>query len=171
MSKAVALLSAGLLLTATVACARKEPDYEDLANKALDQAKLEDVDADYDTNKGVVHVTGQVQSEADRQRAGDIVQQAVNNTAQVANEVTVAGGDTKIADDFDGAIETRLGNLVDLDPALKERDVNFDSNNGVVTITGRVSTLAEKDRVAEMTRKEEGVREVVNSLEVGGATK
>jgi osmotically-inducible protein OsmY len=41
----------------------------------------------------------------------------------------------------------------------------------VVTITGRVSTLAEKDRVGEMTRKEEGVRDVVNSLEVGGATK
>jgi len=170
MSKAVALLSAGLLLM-TVACARKEPDYEDLANKALDEAKLSDVDADYDTSKGVVHVTGQVQSEVDRQRAGDIVQQAVNNTAQVANEVTVAGGHTETADDFDGAIETRLGNLVSLDPALKERSLSFDSANGVVTITGRVATLDEKQRVEQMTRQEAGVRDVVNSLEVGNAAK
>ncbi len=168
MSKTVALLSAGLLV-ASVACGRNEPNYEDAANKALDQAKLDAVDADYDTKDRVVHVTGTVQSEVDRQRAGDVVQQAVADRAQVANEVTVAGGHELTADDFDGGIETRLRNMVELDPAWNELNIEFDANNGIVTITGRVPTASEKERVGQMTAKESGVRDVVNSLEVGAA--
>jgi len=155
------------LLVASVACARNEPNYENLANEALDRANLSAVDADYSTSDKVVHVTGTVNSEADRQRAGDVVQRAVNKGAQVANEVTVAGGDEKVADDFDDAIETRLKNRVDLEGGLKHQDITFDANNGVVTISGRVATAADKARVDKMAHEESGVREVVNSLEVG----
>jgi hyperosmotically inducible protein len=166
MRKAAALLSAGLLVV-TVACGRNDPDYEDAANKALDQANLPDVDADYNNDERVVHVTGTVSSEADRQRAGDVVQQAVANGAQVANEVTVVGGHTEVADDLDGGLERKLSNTIELDAALKDRDVTFDANNGVVTITGRVASAAEKQRIEQMARGEAGVRDVVNSLEVG----
>jgi osmotically-inducible protein OsmY len=112
-------------------------------------------------------VTGTVSSEADRQRAADVVQKAVSNKAQVANEVTVEGGHEKVADDFDDAIETRLNNRVDLEGALKDQDIAFDAVNGVVTISGRVATAADKERVGQMTREESGVKQVVNSLEVG----
>jgi osmotically-inducible protein OsmY len=141
----VALVGVGLLV-AVVSCGRNQPDYEERANEALDQANLSEVDADYDNSSGVVHVKGSVQSEDERQRAGEIVQKAVSDGAQVANEVTVAGGHRETADDFDGALETRLANLVDLDPTLKDRDIGFDAENGIVTITGRVPTAAEKDR-------------------------
>jgi len=146
------------------------PDYEEQANKALDGAKLDAVDADYDASERVVHVTGTVPSEVDRQRAGDIVEQAVNNGARVANEVTVAGGDEKIADDLDGGIETRLENRVELDPTLKDHSISFDANNGVVTISGRVPTIGDKERVETMVRAEEGVRDVTNALEVAAST-
>jgi osmotically-inducible protein OsmY len=171
MRKAAALLGVGLLVVMAAACAQNEPDYEEAANRALDQANLDDVEADFDTTERVVHVKGTVPSEADRQRAGDVVQQAVNNGAQVANEVTVEGGHEQTADDLDGGIETRLSNLVDLDPALKDLDVNFDANNGVVTISGAVPTTAEKTRVEQMVRGEAGVRDVVNSLAVAPATR
>ena len=160
------LLGVGLLV-ATVACNRNEPNYEKAANDALDRANLNDVDADYSSADRVVHVKGTVSSETERQRAGEIVQQAVNNGAQVANEVTVAGGATKIADDFDGAIEKNLDNRVDLDPGLKDQDITFDANNGVVTITGRVDTAAEKARVESMVKAESGVHDVVNTLAIG----
>lgn len=165
MTKTVCLLSAGLLV-ASVACGPREPDYEDQANKALDGANLSDVDADYDASERVVHVSGTVPTELDRQRAGDIVQKAVDNGARVANEVTVAGGHEEIADDLDDGIETRLSNRVELDPALKDRSISFDAINGVVTITGTVDTAAEKERVETMTRTEEGVRDVANALEI-----
>jgi hypothetical protein len=56
--------------------------------------------------------------------------------AQVANEVTVANKDEGIADDFDGSPETRLNELVDKEPDLKDQNIDFDANNGVITITG-----------------------------------
>jgi hyperosmotically inducible protein len=157
----------GLLAVTVVACGRDEPNYENLANEALDRANLSEVDADYSTSERVVHVKGTVKSEADRQRAGDVVQQAVSNKAQVANEVTVAGGHEIVADDFDDAIETNLKNKVGLDASLKDQDITFDANEGVVTITGRVASAADKDRVGAMARQEKEVRQVVNSLEVG----
>ena len=169
MTKLASLVGTGLLV-GTVACGMGGPDYEEQANKALDGANLDAVDADYDASERVVHVTGTVSSESDRQRAGDIVEQAVNNGARVANEVTVAGGDERIADDLDGGIETRLENLVELDPALKDHSISFDANNGVVTITGRVPTAGDKERVDKMARSEEGVRDVTNALEVDAAT-
>ena len=169
MTKVGFLLGTGLLV-GSIACGLGGPDYEEQANKALDGANLDAVDADYDASERVVHVTGTVPSEVDRQRAGDIVEQAVNNGARVANEVTVAGGDEEIADDLDGGIETRLENRVELDPTLKDQEISFDANNGVVTISGRVPTASDKERVETMTRSEEGVRDVTNALEVGAAT-
>ena len=169
MTKVAFLLGTGLLV-GSIACGLGGPDYEDQANKALDGANLDAVDADYDASERVVHVTGTVPSEVDRQRAGDIVEQAVNNGARVANEVTVAGGDEEIADDLDGGIETRLENRVELDPTLKDQEISFDANNGVVTISGRVPTASDKERVETMTRSEEGVRDVTNALEVGAST-
>ena len=147
MTKTVFLLSAGLLV-ASISCGRSGPDYEEQANKALEGANLNEVDADYNENERVVHVSGTVPTEFDRQRAGDIVEQVVNNGARVANEVTVAGGHEEIADDLDSGIETRLANRVELDPALKDHSISFDANNGVVTITGQVPTASEKERIA-----------------------
>jgi osmotically-inducible protein OsmY len=168
MTKVLALLSAALLIAG---CGPRDRDYEEIANTALDQANLESVDVDYDEGQRVVHVTGTVPTEADRQRVEDVVQAAINNEAQVANEVTVAGGHTEAADDLDGGLETRLGNLMEADATLRDRDITFDANNGVVTISGNVPTEAEKQRVEQMTRNQPGVTDVVNSLMVEPATR
>ena len=165
MTKAVFVLGTGLL-AASIACGPNTPNYEEEANRALQGANLDDVDADYDESERVVHVSGTVPTESDRQRAGDIVEQAVNNGARVANEVTVAGGHEEIADDLDGGIERRLANRVELDPTLKDHSISFDENNGVVTITGRVPTASEKERIETMVRSEAGVTGVTNALEV-----
>lgn len=168
MKHLAAVLSMGAFV-AGIACGPSRPDYEELANNALDQANLDDVTANYDGDADVVHVMGIVTSEADRQRAGDIVLQAVNHEAQVANEVTVAGGHEETANDLDTGIAVRLNNLVDLDATLKDHDISFDVNNGIVTATGRVPSVALKERVTQMIRNEAGVRDVVNSIEVGAA--
>jgi osmotically-inducible protein OsmY len=164
MTNLVSLMSAGVLAVSVVACSG--PDYEEQANQALEGANLDAVEADYDASERVVHVTGTVPTELDRQRAAEVVQQAVSDGARVANEVTVEGGDTEIADDLDSGIETRLANRIELDAALKDRSVAFDANNGVVTITGQVPTASEKDRIETMVRSEEGVRDVTNALEI-----
>jgi osmotically-inducible protein OsmY len=128
---------------------------------------LQAAEADYDSDAKVVHVTGTVASETDRQRAGDVVIAAVGTGAQVANEVTVQGGHAETANDFDNAIETRLNNVVELDARLNEHAITFDAVNGIVTITGRVPSASVKAQVGTLARNESGVRDVVNSLEVG----
>jgi osmotically-inducible protein OsmY len=165
MKLALGCLAAATLI-ATTACGPKTPDYEKTADTALSSAALDKVDANYDNDAKTIHLTGTVDTENDRQRASDVVQKAVGDGAQVANEVTVANKDEGIADDLDNGIETHLGNLVDQEADLKDDSIDFDANNGVVTITGEVKSSAERDKVGDLARSQPGVKDVVNSLEV-----
>ena len=46
--------------------------------------------------------------------------------------------------------------MVDRDATLKDRDIDFDVNNGVVTVKGNVRTAAEKNRVGELVKSRAG---------------
>jgi hyperosmotically inducible protein len=157
---------AAALMIATAACGPRTPDYEKTADSALSSAALDKVDADYDRDAKTIHLKGTVDTENERQKAADVVQKAVGDGTQVANEVTVANKDEDTANDFDGALETRLGELVDKESDLKDNNIDFDANNGVLTITGSVKSAAERDRVGDLARSQPGVKDVVNSLEV-----
>lgn len=154
------------LLVAAVACGPTQPDYQEVATAALTIAGLNDVSADYVDSEKAVHLTGTVATEAARRRAGDLVREAVGPDVLVANEVTVEGGHTELADDFDSGIETHLETLVEGDQTLKQRSIEVDANNGVVTLTGAVATEGEKSQVGDLARQAPGVRDVINSLEV-----
>jgi osmotically-inducible protein OsmY len=157
---------AATMMIASAACGPRTPDYEKTADTALSSAALDDVEADYDNDAKTIHLTGTVNTENERQRAADVVQKAVGNGAQVANEVTVANVDENTADDLDDGLETRLDELVDNEAELKDDSISFDANNGVLTITGNVGSAAERDRVGDMARSQPGVKDVINSLEV-----
>jgi len=165
MKLVLGCLAAATLIAAT-ACGPKTPDYEKTADNALSSAALDKVDANYDKDARTVHLTGTVDTETDRSRATDVVQKAVGDGAQIANEVTVANKDEGIADDLDSGIETHLGNLVDQEADLKDDSIDFNANNGVVTITGTVKSRAARDKVGDIARSQPGVKDVVNSLEV-----
>jgi osmotically-inducible protein OsmY len=165
MKLALGCLAAATLI-ATTACGPRTPDYEKTADTALSSAALDKVNADYDKDAKTIHLKGTVDTENERQRATDVVQKAVGDGAQVANEVTVANKDEGIADDLDSGIENHLGNLVDQEADLKDDAIDFDANNGVVTISGTVKSSAERDKVGDLARSQPGVKDVVNSLEV-----
>ncbi len=168
------MLTVGLL-AATVACGPNRPDYEDQADKALASAGLSDVNSNYDDDANVVHLTGSVATDAERQRAQDVVERVVAPGAMVANEVTVASNGTDTIDGrpagtMDSQISDRLDQMVDQDAALAHADVDFDVKNGVVTITGEVPSADAKQHVEEMARNQPGVNQVVNSLEINTKT-
>jgi len=75
---------------------------------------------------------------------------------------------------MDNAIRKELNAKVNNDRALADRSINFDVNNGVVTIKGEVRNEAEKAQINDMAKSTENVRDVVNALEinptVGGNT-
>jgi osmotically-inducible protein OsmY len=166
MRSGLGWLAAAALATTVAACGPREPDYEQTADEALEGAALDAVDANYDNDARTIHLTGTVQNETDRQRAGDVVAKAVGDGAQIANEVTVAGAHEETADDFDGSLENRLDEAVDAEADLKDRNVDFAVNNGVVTISGSVASATERDKVGELARSQPGVRDVINSLKI-----
>jgi osmotically-inducible protein OsmY len=138
-----------------------------MADKALEHANLDEkVNANYDRDARVVHLTGTVDAATDRDRANDVVRASIGNLAEVANEIVVEGKDEKTADDFDGAIRERFDTLREESEQLKDFDVNVAVENGVVTMTGEVANAAQRTRFEEMARGVPGVKEVVNSITI-----
>lgn len=164
MKISVMVVAIGALLGA-VACGPERADYDNAAQQALNREGFENLSTSYDDTNKVLHVRGTVMTEAEREKAGAVARGAVAPGAQVANEVTVARkADT--ADDLDSGLSTRLDNLIEEDAVLSAADIDFDVKNGVVTITGRVASADQKDRVGKIASEQPGVKDVVNSLEI-----
>src|SRR4029079_14333293 len=142
------------------------PDPKEQVSDQLKTANIRDVNVDYDRDAKVVHLKGAVDSAAERARAEEIAERAVGTTGRGANELTGKGVTERTADDHDGDIRSELKARVDNDSGLKDRHINFDVNNGVVTIKGDVGTAAEKQKVGQMAQSTQHVKDVVNSLDV-----
>jgi len=164
--KLAAITSAVLLACAlAVACSGRENTRKNVS-KALDQANLSHVAVDVDSEANVVHLKGTVGSTADKTRAEEVANAAVGTTGRVLNELTVEGLNTDTADDLDDDIRDTLDRMVDKDPVLKERDINFEVANGVVTVKGEVRSAQEKNRVTEIVKAAPGVKDFANALEI-----
>ena len=142
------------------------PDVEGNVRKALDQANMQEVTVRVDDPSNIVHLKGTVGSMAVRSRAEEIADAVVGTSGRVLNELTVKGLNDKTAGDLDGQIRRGLDKMIENDPALNERHVNFDVANGMVTIKGEVRTVDEKNRVGEMTKAAPGVKDVANGLQI-----
>ena len=162
----VSLLPAALMSLMLAGACNRGPDPKDQVSDQLKGADIKNVNVDYDRSAKVVHLKGAVDTAAERSRAEQIAQQAVGTSGKVANELTVKGVTDRTADDHDGDIRSELKAKVDNDSALKDHHINFDVNNGVVTIKGDVASAAEKQKVGEMARSTENVKDIVNSLEI-----
>jgi hyperosmotically inducible periplasmic protein len=157
-----------LSLAVVYGCERQTqgPNLGEQVNESLERENLDHVNVDWDRDSNVVHLRGTVNTQAERQRAEQIANNAVGTTGTVLNELTVEGRDEEMAGDLDAGIRDRLNNLVENDQTLRERNIDFDVNNGMVKITGEVRSAAEKTRVEELAQNVPGVREVANALEV-----
>jgi hyperosmotically inducible periplasmic protein len=159
----VALFAAGL----TIGCGDRadQPNYESRVNDSLRSANIDDVRANWDDDQRLLRLTGEVQAEADRRRAEELAQQVVGTAGRVVNEVEIEGRDTDAIDD---RIENQLSRMFEdrTEWDFDGRGVSFDSNAGVVTITGTVESEAVKKQIGTRASQVEGVRDVVNELEV-----
>jgi osmotically-inducible protein OsmY len=155
-----------LCLAAGLAACNSGPDPSDNVNKALKDANLHSVRVNWDSSTRVAHLKGSVDRPTDRERAEDVAAAAVGTTGRVLNELTIKGINESTADDLDGEIHSRLKKMIDADERLRDRDINFDVNNGAVTVKGTVASAAEKTHVSEIVRAAPGVKDMVNALEI-----
>ncbi len=153
-------------LAAGLAACNRGPDPSDNVNKALKDANLDSVKVNWDSGTRVAHLKGTVNRPTDRERAEDVAAAAVGTTGRVLNELTIKGINESTADDLDGEIRGHLEKMIDADERLRDRDINFDVNNGAVTVEGNVANAAEKTHVSELVRAAPGVKDMVNALEI-----
>ena len=146
---------------------RDTPDYQARVNDDLKAAKLDDVRADWKRDDKTLHLRGEVERTADKARAEELAKQVVGTSGRVVNEVTVEGTNAEAVDD---GIEAQLDRIFKEDDEWdKDKlDLTFDAKAGVVTITGDAPSQAVKTRVEQKVRSVEGVKDVVNKLEVKG---
>jgi len=154
-----------IALTAAGACAGG-PNPTDNVTKALRAEHLTDVTVDWDRGARIAHLKGTVDRSADRQRAEEVANAAIGQDGRVLNEITIKGLNEKIAGNLDAQIKDQLKDMAKSDPILRDRDLSFEVNNGVVTVKGDVQTADEKTKVTELVRAAPGVKDMANAVEI-----
>jgi len=118
-----------------------------------------------ETQNGVVTLLGKVGSAEERAIAEEIAKgvdgvKGVRNALQIVPEKARKATNAK-DDDIEKAVAERLKK----DEPLKESDIKVRSDNGVVTLSGKVPDGKVKTRAADLTRRVPGVKTVRNELE------
>jgi hyperosmotically inducible periplasmic protein len=68
----------------------------------------------------------------------------------------------------DGSITAKIKAKMTLDDTVQARDIHVDYANGVVTLTGTVSSAAERKRAVDLARETKGVKSVNDQLHLAG---
>jgi hyperosmotically inducible protein len=156
--------------TLTVAgCHSNHPDEKDAVTNSLKTNSLGEVSVSQDRDKGVMTLTGDVATGAQKQQAGTLAQQAAPDY-QVANEIGVRPPETSqagaVASDVDKGIEDNFKAVIKAHTALDDQSIHASAKNGTLEIKGSVKTAEQKEEVEKLAKKVPNVQQVVNELEV-----
>jgi hyperosmotically inducible protein len=138
--------------------------------RSLDAAGLRDVTADQD--QGVVTLSGEVASEEEKARAEEIAKSAATGQI-VANEIAVRppgmeGEARGMQSALDDGIEQNF--KAKLIANKLNEGVDYDSQEGVLTLTGEVETAAKRQQLEQLAAAVPNVKQVVNKVEVEGGS-
>lgn len=162
-----AAILAGALSVA--GCHKSHPDEKDAVTNALKTNSLGEVSVSQDRDKGVMTLTGDVATDAQKQQAGTLTQQAAPDY-QVANEIGVRPPDANnagaVASDEDKGIEENFKAAIKEHKALDDQSIRGSAKNGTLEVKGSVKTEAQKHEVEALAKKIPHVQQVVNELEV-----
>ncbi len=102
----------------------------------------------------------------DARRPADAdVQRARERGAQVGETVAVAG--EKLKESMaEGSLLAKIKSKMALDDVVQARSVDVSVNDDIVTLSGNVRSQAERDRAVSLARETQGVRSVVDHLQV-----
>jgi hyperosmotically inducible periplasmic protein len=166
MHRMTRIVTALCFVAGLASACNRAPDPQDNVNRALKDAQLDKVQVKWDDDAHIAHLRGTVDTPTDKQRAEDVASAAVGTSGRVLNELTIRGVNDSTAADLDGKIKSGLKKAIDGDPTLKDRNIDFDVTNGVVTVKGDVQSAAEKSRVSELVREAPGVKDLANALDI-----
>jgi len=119
---------------------------------------------DVDVLNGVVYLIGVVESSSQKRMAAGIAQ-GVEGVRHVENQLLV--GKTTIGQDLnDTMLTSKIRAKLLQDPDIRSTNIDVDTNNNVITLTGILKTDKERNRVLYVVQKVAGNRQIVNNLSV-----
>ena len=134
---------------------------------ALISDKTADADEiNVEVYKGVVQLNGFVDSEKEKAQA-EAVAKTVEGVKGVENNLAIKQGkhtSGEIMDD--SALTAKVKSALIEDPSTKAGDINVETRQGVVQLSGFVSTQAQKDAAAKVAGAVHGVKSVQNGLSI-----
>ena len=80
--------------------------------------------------------------------------------------ISLAGCERRSAGDT--TINTAVKDRLAAEPTTSAAKIDVDTSNGVVTLSGKVPTAAEKSEAERIARNTQGVRQVVNNISAEG---
>ena len=70
----------------------------------------------------------------------------------------------------DATITSKIKAKYVADPEINPFNISVETEEGIVYLTGRVKTQGSKDEAEQLARDTDGVRQVVNNIQVGDRT-
>lgn len=96
----------------------------------------------------------------------DEAQKKAGDTAERAGEATKDAAGKVVDATKDAAITTAVKSKFLADDDISGLNIDVDTKNGIVTLSGTVKTAAEKSRAVQIARNSDGVKSVVDKLKV-----
>lgn len=116
------------------------------------------------TIDGTVHLTGKVESDQSKMRTEQAIKK-IDGVKSVKNDLQIVpDAKRRVVERSDDQIEQRIQNVFDQDRALDRADLEVDSNNGVVSLKGKVDDPALVFKAASKIYGLEGVKSVKTDL-------
>jgi osmotically-inducible protein OsmY len=113
-----------------------------------------------ETTKGIVSLRGKVATDAEKKAAEEIAR-GIEGVQAVRNELQVVPGSAKkLVEAKDDELTQQVKTRFKADPKLKSLDVRTD--NGVVTLQGKLPSIMDSARASQRAREVPGVRAVRN---------
>src|SRR5882672_5488598 len=121
---------------------------------------------DVETFKGTVQLNGFVDTSASKERASEVARSTKGVTAvrnNLAVKATERSGEQTVDD---SAITVKVKTALAGDPRTKAHQVNVETREGVVQLSGFVDSSEAKSTAEELARAVDNVKSVANELDV-----
>lgn len=168
-------LAAASLLLAVTACSSTRPVGDQVSDSTITAKITSKLAADpevnpfridVDTNDGRVTLRGSVEKEFSRTEAEKHAR-GTKGVVSVDNRIeVVAPGEGRTFSD--ASITARVKTKLTADPELNPFNIDVDTRDGRVTLTGRVRSTAARAEAEKLAKATQGVKSVENELEVVG---
>lgn len=125
---------------------------------------------DVDAVEGVVTLSGRVDDAETRDEALKLARQTAG-VKDVVDRIRVSKEHETIGQHIDDAtITTKIKAKIAGDSFVNTFNIDVDTQNGVVTLSGRVATAEAREKAESLARETKGVKGVHNDLKVGDRT-